>query len=187
MGNSQVATPWTAILTLGYRGNTTSCHQWWCDPDNCHLQPGFGSIGTEKLANSLPFVPVWVCAGPTRYKLCGLLGFYHCFRLIEADIQLHKQFTGYNLPMCMDELIEKLYISWCCSCAWPSETWLVFHVTVTTAEMYCQSPHCAISSIWSPQIFSKGWWMLASAIFSNGRIQFHNFDSYVLPSQVPFC
>ena len=43
-----------------------------------------------------------------------------------------------------------LFVSWCDSCAWPSGTWLVFQITVTTAEMhhpslFCAHIHCLIS------------------------------------------
>jgi len=50
---------------------------------------------------------------------------------------------SHNLPICADELIETLFVSWCDSCAWPSGTWLVFHVTVATAETCHPPPHCA--------------------------------------------
>ena len=58
MGNSQVATPWTAVLTPACSGDTTSRHQWWCNPGNCHLQPRIGSISPDKLAYSVLYVPV---------------------------------------------------------------------------------------------------------------------------------
>ena len=72
---------------------------------------------------------------------------YHCFQHTEANIHLHSQFAGHNPLVCMDELIKTLFISWCDSCAWLSRMWLVFHVTVTTAEMYHSLPHCAYISI----------------------------------------
>jgi len=68
---------------------------------------------------------------------------HHCFQRIAADIQLHTQFPSRNLPICADELIETLFVSWCDSCAWPSGTWLVFQVAVATAEMCRPPPHCA--------------------------------------------
>ena len=42
-----------------------------------------------------------------------------------------------------DELIVTLFVSWCDSCAWPSGTWLVFHVAVATDETRHPPPHCA--------------------------------------------
>jgi len=69
--------------------------------------------------------------------------FQHChhrFQCTEADIQLRTQFPSRNPPIHTDELIEMLFISWCDSCAWPSRTWLDFHITVATTETL---PHCA--------------------------------------------
>ena len=67
----------------------------------------------------------------------------HCFQCIEADFQLRAQFPSCNPPIHMDELIEALFISRCDSCAWPSETWLVFHIDVATAETRHPPPPCA--------------------------------------------
>ena len=68
---------------------------------------------------------------------------HHRFQRIEADIQLRTQFPDRNQPIRADELIETLFISWCESCAWPSGTWLVFHVAVATAETRHPPPHFA--------------------------------------------
>ena len=76
--------------------------------------------------------------------------FQHChhrFQRIAANIQLHTQFPSCNPPIRVDELIETLFVSWCDSCAWPSGMWLVFHVTVATAEppTTCANIHCLVS------------------------------------------
>ena len=42
----------------------------------------------------------------------------------------------------VDELIRTLFILWCDSCIWPSRTWLVFHIAVTTTETRQPLPHC---------------------------------------------
>jgi len=68
---------------------------------------------------------------------------HHCFQSTEVDIQLRTQFPSHNLPICVDELIETLFILWRDSCAWPSGTWLVFHVAVATAETCHLLPNCA--------------------------------------------
>jgi len=68
---------------------------------------------------------------------------HHHFQCIEADIQLRTQFPSRNQLIRQDELIEMLFISWCDSCAWPSGTWLAFHVIVATAEMRHPLPHYA--------------------------------------------
>jgi len=57
--------------------------------------------------------------------------------------QLRTQFPSRNPPIHADELIETLFVSWCDSCAWPSTTWLVFHVAVATAETRHPPPDCA--------------------------------------------
>ena len=79
--------------------------------------------------------------GPTWHKL-----FQRChqhFQHIEANIQRHTQLPSCNLPICMDELIEVFFISWCDSCAWLSSMWRVFHVAVATAEARHPLPQCA--------------------------------------------
>jgi len=53
------------------------------------------------------------------------------------------QHSHHHYSFCIYELIETLFISWCSSCAWPSALWLVFHITVTTAEMHHPLPLCA--------------------------------------------
>jgi len=68
---------------------------------------------------------------------------HHRFQRIEADFQLRTQFRSRNPPIRADELIETLFISWCDRCAWPSGTWLVFHVAVANAETRHPPPHCA--------------------------------------------
>ena len=52
----------------------------------------------------------------------------------ELVLILCTQVHGHNLWISADVLVRTLFISWCDSCAWPSGTWLVFHITVTTAE-----------------------------------------------------
>ena len=72
--------------------------------------------------------------------------FQHCHHYLqstEVDIQLSMQFSGHNLPMSREELMEMLFILWCDSYIWPPGPCLVFHVTVTTAEMHQLLPHCA--------------------------------------------
>jgi len=68
---------------------------------------------------------------------------HHHFQCTEADIQLRTQFPRRNLPICADELIEMIFISWCDSCAWLPRKWLVFHVAVATTETHHPLPHCA--------------------------------------------
>ena len=84
--------------------------------------------------------PLWDPSGANvaMFEHC-----HHCSQRIEADIQLCAPFSGNNPLICVDKLIERLFISWCNSCLWTSRTWLVFHVAVTTAETHHPLPHCA--------------------------------------------
>lgn len=50
---------------------------------------------------------------------------------------------GCNLLICVDWLSKVLFILWCDTCAWPSGTWLAFHITGTIDEIYNPLPHCA--------------------------------------------
>ena len=56
----------------------------------------------------------------------------------------------HNPTICIDELIKKLFISWCDSYAWLPGMLFVFHVTVATAERnhplaHCTYIHCLVS------------------------------------------
>jgi hypothetical protein len=72
------------------------------------------------------------------------------------------------------------FISWCDSCAWPSGTWLAFHVAVANAETRHPPPHyanihCSVGEYHWVQFFP------------HGGIHLHTFASYSLPCQTPFC
>jgi len=49
----------------------------------------------------------------------------------------------HHVLICVSELIEMLSFPWCDSCECMSETWLVFHTAITTAEMHHPLPRCA--------------------------------------------
>ena len=72
--------------------------------------------------------------------------------------------------------------------AWPSRMWLVFYITVATAETHHSLPHCAhilcLVSI-NPQQATMN--VSGCHFFPHGGIQFHSFVSYALPLQIPFC
>ena len=68
----------------------------------------------------------------------------------EANIQLCTLFPVYNALICIDKLIEKLFILWCDSCPGLSRRWLVFHDTVVTGTRHLP-PHYAHIH-WSPLI-----------------------------------
>ena len=68
------------------------------------------------------------------------------FQSTEANIQIHGQFPGCNLPICADKLIKMLFL-WCKSCAQTPRTWLVFHITAEMhhSPLYCAHIHCLVS------------------------------------------
>ena len=111
----------------------------------------------------------------------------HRFQRTEADIQLRTQVPSRNPPIRADGLMETLFISWCDGCAWPSGTWLFFHVAVPTAETCHPPPHCAnihcLVSVKRSASVNECHWM---QFFPHGGIQLHTFASYALPCQTPF-
>jgi hypothetical protein len=187
MGNPHVAIPWIAVLTPARSGDTTSRRRWWCEPGNCLLQPRIGSISPDKRAYGVLYVPLrehsWDPPG-ANFQRC-----HHRFQSIVADIQLLcTQFRSCNPPIRADELIETLFISWCDSCAWPSGTWLVFHVAVGTAEtrhppLQCADIHCLVFV----NVHQASMSVIGYNFFPHGGIQLHIFASYPLPCQTPFC
>ena len=78
---------------------------------------------------------------PSATKLAIFQHCHHCFQHTEADIQLCTEFPGHNPLICTDELIKKLLVLWCNSCAWPFRTWLVFHVAVPLLK--CTTSLCS--------------------------------------------
>ena len=111
---------------------------------------------------------------------------HHHFQCTEVNIQLCTQFPRYDLLICVDELIEMVFISWCDSCAWMYGTWFAFHIAVTTAEMYHPLPHSAhihcLGSINVQQVSINN----NGCHFFRRGIQFPTFISYALPCQTPF-
>jgi len=71
-------------------------------------------------------------------RACDISMLPYCFQQTEANTQLHPQFPGHKPPIHADELIKTLFISWC---AWPSRTWSVLYIAVTTAEKHHPSSH----------------------------------------------
>ena len=75
-----------------------------------------------------------------------------------ANSQLQStvfQHRHHQQPICADELIETPSVSWCDSRAWPSTTWLVFHIAVTTPEMHHPPLTVLTSTLWSPETLIK--------------------------------
>ena len=111
---------------------------------------------------------------------------HHCFQRIEADIQLCTQFLSRNPSICADELIKTLFILWCDSCAWPSGTWLVFHVAVATAETRHPPPHCAnIHCLVSVNVQQVSMNVIGYNFFRMEEFNY-TFASYALACQMPF-
>jgi hypothetical protein len=78
-------------------------------------------------------------AGPNRLAFSG----QHCFQCMESNIQFHTKFPGRKPPICVDELIEALFISWADSCAGPPRKWPASQITVATVETHHPLSHCA--------------------------------------------
>ena len=70
---------------------------------------------------------------------------HHCFQHIEDDLQLCIQLSVSNPLIQVDELIERLFISWCESCAWLSRTRLVCH---WHWQIFCQGAPLLPTVIW---------------------------------------
>jgi len=106
------------------------------------------------------------------------------------NCQLQNSLFGrshHGQPVCMDELIKTLFILWCDSCAWLSRTWLLFHVTISTAEMYCPPPHCAhIHCLVSINVQQASVNVSGSCFFPDGKMLF-SFTYYASPCQTPLC
>ena len=70
-----------------------------------------------------------------------------------ANFQLQNtlsQLCHHYQPICMDELIEMLFISWHDSYAPPSRTWPGLHIPVPTAETHHPLLTVLTSTVWSP-------------------------------------
>ena len=109
---------------------------------------------------------------------------HHHLQCTEADIQLHAQFPGHNLPIHASELIKTFCIFWCDIC------------TRNMVCPLCHRCHCQntppTASLWSHPLFdlhkcsssiSECQWV---PFFLHGGVQWHTFTSYALPRQMPF-
>ena len=74
----------------------------------------------------------------------------YCFQHIQSNIQLCTQFPGCNLPICVDELTEMLFILWCDGCACHPEHVLPF--TSLSLLLKCTTHHFTVltPTVWSP-------------------------------------
>ena len=80
------------------------------------------------------------------------------------------QLRGHNPWIHADKLGVMLFVLWCNSCSWPSRMWLVFHITVTTAETCHVRPHCAhIHCLVSRNIQKASVIVTMDAVFSTWR------------------
>jgi hypothetical protein len=136
MGSSHVTTPWTVILIPARSGD-----------DAVQETAAFSFVVVQQALTDLHSVVfMFLCEhlwAPPGTNFAIFQCYQHLFQCIEANIQLHTQFPGRNPPICADELIEVLFISWADSCAGPPGTWTVSHIAVTTAETHHPLPYCA--------------------------------------------
>lgn len=112
-GTSRISSPQTTILTPT-RSNT------------CLVT---GNEVIQETVTISPSVSVWTFVEPTWHKFWDIPKLPPLFQMHQSW-QICTQFPCHNLPVCVDELIEMLFISRL------SRTWLVFHVAVTTAELH---------------------------------------------------
>ena len=102
--------------------------------------------------------PIYFHGNDNRYKKAQ---WHYLIEQIQKNTIFHHSHTiNYFVWM-----IEMLFISWCDSYAWPSGMWLVFHITVTTAEAHHPLPHSAHIRSFYPEMFSKCQWMSTGAFF----------------------
>ena len=79
------------------------------------------------------------CSSILGTHLAQTLQYFNVATIISSALKLllgSIQFSGHNQAICVNELVKMFFISQCDSCTWLSGTWLVFHISVTTAEIY---------------------------------------------------
>ena len=114
MGNSHVATPWTASW---FHFIVVTSHlftrNYVIDPGNCHCQPYIGSTGPNKIAYSVLSVPVWAFMEPNCCKFYSIPTLPSSFPILKDDIQPCTQFLDHNPQIHVDEQTKMLFILWC--------------------------------------------------------------------------
>lgn len=176
MGISQITIPWTAVWTPACTAcsGVTSCQQYWCDAGNSHLQPCIGLIGPDKLAQC----SFWSYVSIHETHLAQTLQYFSTITNNPNTLKLI--FSGCNLMICMDELIETLLISWCDSCMWPLRAWLVPCIAVATAETHHPPTHRVLGPS-APLITEP-----AHKLLTHGMCALHAKESKVVPSTRQF-
>ena len=137
--NREFITTWTAILTPQWWHHISSHVMVWSrklSPSSSYWfnrfwQPAYGVLSA----------PVWAFMRPTHTNFV-IQCCHHHFKCTEAKIRLHTQFHVCSPLICMAELTEVLFMSWCDSCTRQSRTWLIFHTVIATAETHLPPPHC---------------------------------------------
>jgi len=165
--------------------------QWWCHTSSLIM------MQSRKLSTSAlycfsrswqtcvqcSFCSVWASVGPTWHVLQ--------FSTVTTAIVCHTLRLLFNsirsslVVICWFAWMSWLIRSSFCdvTCAWPSRMWLIFHIHITTAEMFHPPLPVLTSTVWSPEMFSKCWWMSVDIFFSAWRNSvahlcfFHTFMS----------
>lgn len=119
--------------------------------------------------------------GQTLHKLLLVQCSHHCFQCTEAEIQLHEQFPDCNPQIhvygdFLHVVVWQLFMA--------VRTWLIFHTSVTTAEMYHPPLTALTSTVWSLQQTSTD--VSECKFFSHREIQWHTFALYTLPCKMLF-
>jgi len=117
-----------------------------------HLLNQHEAEGPDKLAYCVLPVPVWVSVGPT----CCRLWYSYADTIVssstEGSIPLCTQLPGCKLPVCIDEVIDMLFILWRDSYVWLKQLKHGLSVMLLLPLLKCIT-YCLtvlISIIWSP-------------------------------------
>ena len=187
-GNSHVAIPWAAVLTAS--------HSWWPHVSSQIMM----HLRRVSLSALYWFSRTWrtciqcsFCScvehlwDPPGANFAVFQHCYHSFQHTKADIQFCTEFSGYNLPVCVDELIVTLcFVVWqlcmasqnmvsysCCCCHCQN--------TPPTASL-CSHPLFGLqkhsANVHECQLVP---------FFPHGGIQLHTFASSAPPCQMLFC
>lgn len=81
-------------------------------------------------------VPAWASVRPTWHKLCNVPLLSPLFQMHWSSYSALYKSSGHNILIHVDEKNKILFILWCYSCSWLSRMWLVFYVTIGTAEKH---------------------------------------------------
>ena len=113
---------------------------------------------------------------PPAAKFMILQRCHHPFQCTETDIQIHRQFSSCNPPICTNKQTKSFFILWCDWCAWPSGTCRCHQPTTSLCSypLFGFLKHSAgVDECQQVPFFLHGW------------IQLYAVASYTLTCQMP--